>query len=132
MARKTYRKNHKIARKTKRRYNRKYHKKGGMPPPIMDAATYSYPPYFPNKGPEGKDVWPVKFSGFNLKDVNVPDYKQFPLGADVIIGVKEQAGDNNLKVQAGGYVYDARLLRKPQSYKKQKLGRHLMIKKIGK
>ena len=50
----------------------------------------------------------------------------------VIIDVKEQAGDNNLKVQAGGYVYDARLLRKPHSYKKQKLGRQLMIKKIGK
>lgn len=112
MRRHTQRKHRKTLRKTKR-YNRKrYNKKGGMAPPISDAATYSYPPYFPNKTANGKDVWPVEFKGSNIKDIDVPSYKQFPLAADTIIDVKEQAGINNLKVQSGGYIYDPKLLKK--------------------
>ena len=134
-----------MVKQTRKRSNRLYRKsrkshrklkKGGMPPPIRDAATYSYPPYFPNKGPEGKDYWPVKFQGPNISDLNIEKYKDYPLAEDVIVDVREQAG-----LQVGGYVYDPRMLKKLQS--KNKSIRHhkflkqnrpfpLMVKKINK
>jgi len=113
--RKTHKKHRKSLRRT-RRYRSKV-KTGGMAPPISDAAIYSYPPYFPNRGVEGKDVWPVKFTGPNIKDIDVPYDKQFPLGEDIITGVKEQAG---------GYIYDPKLLKKVQSKRRQ----HKYLKKV--
>lgn len=129
-------------RRTRRSHRNKSMKmkKGGMPPPISDAARYSYPPYFPNKGAEGKDFWPVKFEGPKISDMDVQKYKDFPLGEDVIVGFQEQAG-TNVGVQSGGYVYDPRLLKKLQS-KHKSLRNYkaikgfkpmpLMVKKVGK
>ena len=125
----------KTYKQSKKRYNRKTRrlyrksKKGGMAPPIRDAAKYSYPPYFPNKGVEGKDVWPVKFQAPNVKDVDVPTLNQFPLGENVIIDIKEQEGDNNLMNQSGGYVYDPKF--KKMHSKRQLKAFRPVFKKIG-
>lgn len=115
----TNKKYRKQNRKTRR--NRRKVKKGGMPPPIQDAATYSYPPYFPNKGPEGKDIWPVKFTAPNVKDVNVPEYKQFPLGENVIVDIQEQEGvQTSLKKnQTGGYVYPLKKMYSKNRFQRQ-------------
>jgi len=124
------RKSRKLNKKSKTRKNYRKVKRGGMPPPIMDAAKYSYPPYFPNKGAEGKDTWPVKFQAPKVSDIATERFNQFPLGEDVIVDIQEQSGDSNIKLQAGGFVYDPRLMKKPRSMKNYK---HVMFKrKVGK